>query len=222
MRWPSRKSLAIGTIAFVAGFAVAIVLMGGFVTWVYRSNASGRQSWIINPLVASTGLLDVADTQPKRLTRTIVGNARDQSLAAAAQFDRLTKFNQQAVLRQFDRLDHSATLRADHAPYAKTARLARVMVLCSHASATPGWLVIDKNSGGMTPVPDWVFDPDAKPVMPAVGSVFGSFQQSPTVIAAERNHWEGLHQWVITHRTCVDQHDAMLMPSSRSTAPAGT
>lgn len=222
MRWPSRKSLAIGAVFFIAGFAVAIALAGGFVARVYQGSMSIRQGWIVDPLVASTELLGVADTQPKRLTRTIVGNARQYSLAAANQFDRLTKSNQQIVLRQFARLNRSATLRADNAPYAKTVRLARVMVLCSHVSASPDWLAINKNSGGMTPIPDWVLDPAAKPAFPVVGSVFGTFQQSAAVIAAERKQWEGLRQWVIAHRACIGQQDATLLPSSRTIAPAGT
>ena len=207
MRWPSRKSIVIGVTSFVVGFAAAVALAGGFVAWVYTGSQSARQSWIVDPLVASTALLSVADTQPKQLTHVIAGNARDYSLAASAQFDQLTKFNQQIVLRQFARLNRSATLRADNAPYAKTVRLARVMVLCSHASATPDWLTIDKNSGGMTPLPDWVLDPDAKPVLPAVGSVVGTFQQSPAVIAAERKHWGTLHAWVIVNQKCVSMQE---------------
>lgn len=214
MRWPSRKSIAIGVIAFVAGFAAAIALAGGFVARAYDGSESARQSWIVDPLVASTELLAVADARPTQLAHVIIGNARENSLTAAAQFSRLTKLNQRIVLRQFARLNHSAALQADNAPYARTARLARAMVLCSHASATPGWLTIDESSGGMTPVPEWVLDPAAKPVLPAVGSVVGTFQQSPTVIAAEGKHWGELHQWVIAHRTCVQQQDAALMRPS--------
>lgn len=222
MLWPSRKSLAIGAICFVAGFAAAIALAGGFAVWVYRGNESGRQNWIVNPLVASTELLGVADAHPNQLTGMIIGNAREYSLVAAAQFDRLSKSNQQIVLRQFARLNRNATLRTDNAPYAKTARLARVMVLCSRASATPGWLAIDKDSGGTTPVPDWVLDPDAKPILPAVGSVFGTFKQTPAVIAAERKHWGGLQHWGIAHRACIEAQDAALLPANRGTTPAGT
>lgn len=208
MRRPSRKSIVIGATSFVVGFAAAMALAGGFVAWIYTGGQSARQSWIVDPLVASTGLLSVADTQPKQLVRVIIGNAREHSLTAAAQFDRLTKFNQQIVLRQFARLNRSATLRADNAPYAKTVRLARAMVWCSHASASPGWLTIDKNSGGMTPVPGWVLDPDAKPVLPAVGSVVGTFRQSPAVIAAERKHWGRLHAWVIANKKCISTQEA--------------
>lgn len=219
MRWPSSKSLAIGISFFVAGFVVAIALTGGFVAWIYHGSESSRQSWIVAPLVASTELLSAADAQPKQLTRMIVGNAREYSLAAATQFDRLTKFNQQIVLRQFSMLNRSTTLRADNAPYAKTARLARVMVLCSHASATPGWVAIGKNSGGMTPVPDWVLDPDAEPVLPQVGSNVGTLRQSPAVIAAEGKQWGKLRQWVITHRACIEHQDATLMQRSHAAAP---
>lgn len=208
MRWPSKKSLVIGATGFVIGFAAAVALASGFVAWIHAGSQPARQGWIIDPLVASTELLGVADTQPKQLTRMIVGNAREHSLTAAAQFGGLTKFNRQIVLRQFVRLNHSATLRADNAPYAKTVRLARVMVLCSHASATPGWLAIDKNSGGMTPVPGWVLDPGAKPVLPAVGSVVGTFRQSPEVIEAERRHWGTLHAWVIANQKCASKQGA--------------
>src|SRR6185312_15869742 len=147
MRWPSRRSFAIGAVAFVAGFVVAVALAWGFVSWVYTSNLSGRQNWVIDPLVASTELLEITDKRPEQLTRVIVANARQNSLTAATQFSRLTEPNQQITLRQFTRLNHSATLRADHAPFADTARLARLMVLCTHASAAPGWLAIDKNAG---------------------------------------------------------------------------
>ena len=208
MRWPSRKSLVIGATSFVFGFAAAVALAGGYVAWIYTGGQSARQSWIVDPLAASTELLSVADTQPKQLVRMIIGNARERSLTAAAQFSRRTKSNQQIVLRQFARLNRSGTLRTDNAPYAKTVRLARTMVLCSHASATPGWLTIDKNSGGMTPVPDWVFDPGVKPVLPAVGSVVGTFQQSPAVIAAERNHWGRLRAWVTANQTCISTQEA--------------
>lgn len=208
MRWPSRMSIVIGATSFVLGFAAAVALASGFVAWIYTGGQSARQSWIVDPLVASTELLSVADTQPKQLVRVIIGNAREHSVAAAAQFDRLTKFNQQIVLRQFARLNRNATLHADNAPYAKTVRLARVMVLCSHASATPGWLTIDKNSGGTTPVPDWVLNPDAKPVLPTVGSVVGTFQQSPAVIAAERKHWDTLRAWVIANQKCISTQEA--------------
>jgi len=203
MRWPSRRSFAIGAVAFVAGFVVAVALAWGFVSWVYTSNLSGRQNWVIDPLVASTELLEITDKRPEQLTRVIVANARQNSLTAATQFSRLTEPNQQITLRQFTRLNHSATLRADHAPFADTARLARLMVLCTHASAAPGWLAIDKNSGATTPVPKWVLDPDAKRLMPATGSNYGMLQQSAAVIAAERKHWGALHEWVIANQGCV-------------------
>lgn len=208
MRLPSRKSIVIGVTSFVIGFVAAAALATGFVTKVYSDGQSARQSWIVDPLVANTELLGVADTQPKQLARMIVGNAREYSLTAAAQFNRLTKLNQQIVLRQFARLNRSDTLRADNAPYAKTAFLARVMVLCSHASAAPDWLTIDKNSGGMTPVPDWVLDPKADPVLPSVGSVAGSFQQNPAVIAAERKHWGKLRAWVVANQKCISTQEA--------------
>ncbi|MGH8189815.1 MAG: hypothetical protein ACREP2_00025 [Rhodanobacteraceae bacterium] len=212
----------IGATSFVIGFAAAAALAGGFVAWVYAGGQSARQSWVIDPLVANAELLDVTDQRPQQLTRVIIGQVRDNSLAAAAQFDRLTKLNQRIVLRQFAKLNRSATLRADAAPYAKTVRLARVMVLCSHTSATPGWLTIDQGSGGMTPVPEWVLDPNAKPVMPVVGSIVGSFQQSAAVIAAERKHWGKLHQWVIAHHACIRQQDAALRQRSQATTQAGT
>lgn len=82
------------------------------------------------------------------------------------------------------------------------------MVMCSHASAAPNWLNIDKNLGGMTPVPEWVLDPDAKPVLPAVGSVVGTFQQSPAVIAAERKHWGTLRAWVMANQKCIATQQA--------------
>lgn len=208
MRWPSRRSVAISAVAFVTGFIVAVALAWGFVSWVYKSNLSGRQNWVIDPLAASVELLDVADKRPERLTRAIVGNARESSLTAATQFDRLTEANQQIILRLFARLNRSATLRANKAAFADTARLARVMVLCSHASASPGWLSVNENSGATTPVPKWVLDPDAKPVMPATGSNYGMLQQSAAVIAAERKHWGALHEWVIANQGCVAKQQA--------------
>src|SRR6185312_9731410 len=104
MRWPSRRSFAIGAVAFVAGFVVAVALAWGFVSWVYTSNLSGRQNWVIDPLVASTELLEITDKRPEQLTRVIVANARQNSLTAATQFSRLTEPNQQITLRQFARL----------------------------------------------------------------------------------------------------------------------
>lgn len=208
MRWPSKKSLAIGATAFVAGFVVAIAIAGGFVAWAYAGSQSARQGWIVDPLVSSTTLATTADKGTDQLLHVVVGNARDHSLTAAAQFDRLGKSNQQIVLREFARLNRSTTLRANNAPYARTVRLARVMVLCSHASANPAWLAIDENSGGMTPVPDWVLDPDAKPAFPVVGSIVGTFQQSPSVIAAERKHWGALHRWVIANQDCIARQQA--------------
>src|SRR6185437_16037283 len=43
MRWPSRRSFAIGAVAFVAGFVVALALAWGLVSWVYTSTLSGGQ-----------------------------------------------------------------------------------------------------------------------------------------------------------------------------------
>ncbi|MGH8145372.1 MAG: hypothetical protein ACREPY_03480 [Rhodanobacteraceae bacterium] len=208
MRWPSGKSIAIGTLAFVAGFVVAVALAAGFVTWVYTSNQSGRQNGVIDPLVSTVELLDVEDKQPAHLTRVIAGNARDSSLTAAVQFDRLTKTNQQIVLRLFARLNRSTTLRADEAPFADTVRLARLMVLCTHQSAAPGWLTVSKDSGATTPVPDWVLNPHAKPVMPAAGSIYGAMQQSPAVLAAERKQWGKLRKWVIANQACIAKQQA--------------
>ena len=208
MRWPSRRSVAISAVVFVTGFIVAVALAWGFVSWVYKSNLSGRQNWVIDPLAANVELLDIADKRPEQLTRVIVGDARENSLTAATQFDRLTEANRQIILRLFARLNHSVTLRANEEAFADTAHLARLMVLCTHASASPGWLSVDGNFGAMTPVPKWVLDPDAKPVMPAIGSTYGALQQSAAVIAAERKHWDALHEWVIANQRCIAKQQA--------------
>jgi hypothetical protein len=113
------------------------------------------------------------------------------------------------VLRQFERLNQSPLLQADHGPMGDTERLARAMVLCTHESADPGFIAFGgRYSGAFMAVPGWVPDPNAKSGKPDTSSI-PSAERSPEVVAAESRKWDALHQWVITHRDCLKGKPAL-------------
>lgn len=209
MRRPSKRSILIGSGFFVIGFIAATTLSYALVARAYkRMFVPAIESWsMVSQLVDSNQLLRVVDQRPTQLAAIIVSDAQSRSLAAANNFDYLSKDHQRIVLRQLTMLDRSEALRADDGPRGRTAHLARLMVLCSHASARPGWMDFGNESGMTMDVPEWVMDPEAKPVMPTAGSIFAGAMQSSDVIAAERKKWTALHQWVIDNRGCITAHE---------------
>jgi len=205
MKRPSKRSILIGSGFFALGFIAAATASYALAARAYEQVfVPAIESWsLVSPLVDSNQLLRVVDQRPAQLVATIVSNAQSRSLASANNFDYLSKDHQRIVLRQLTMLDHSPALRTDDGPRGRTAHLARLMVLCSHASARPHWMDFGNESGMMMYVPEWVMDPKADPVMPAPGSIFAGAMQSPGVIAAERKKWTALHQWVIDNRGCI-------------------
>lgn len=202
MERPSQRSILIGGGLFVAGFLVAIALTAGFDIWLLRQSWDATQTNIIGDLTRSNSLLAVADRSPDKLTATVVWEARQNSEIAAGLFDAMTKPHQAMVLRQFARLNQSATLKADQSSLGRSALLARNMVLCSHHSANPGVVRISKDATVFAGIPGWVLDPDATPAAPTPARD-AAVEQTPEVLSAELKKWTELHEWVKANHACI-------------------
>lgn len=210
MKRPSKRSVLIGSGFFALGFIAAIALTAGFVTWLIGQSRDAVQSRIIGDLSTNTLLLRAADRQSSSVLENVIANARLNSLTVAAAFDALDKNSQQAVLDLFTMLNHSATLRARTNGYGNTVLLARVMVMCTHHSANPGYVMYDGDEGVRIDPPAWVFDPAAAPTTsePDIPVQWYS-QPRPVVAAAVRKHWTKLHGWVKANQACIATQETL-------------
>lgn len=207
MKRPSKRSILFGAGFFATGFVAAVALTAGFATWLLQRNREAMQAGIVGDLAVSSALLKAADQSPDKLSATVIWQARQDSKVAAAMFGSLTKSYQSAVLRHFAELNRSGTLRADRSPEGNVARLARTMVLCTHASASPGVAHIGPDVTAFGGIPDWVLDPDAAPVAPVPAHDTEIPQLHERRVALLRE-WTTLHAWVRANQACFARQTA--------------
>lgn len=203
MKRPSKRAVLIGGGFFVLGFAIAIAVVAAVLFQFARESWHAEQGSMVSALASTTQLLDSAEQRPSQLIPEVLGNSVEQSLGLATQFDTLGDTYQPIVLRVFAHLQQNTTLRAQHGPATNAARLARVMVLCTHHLATPGWVKFGKDQGGTVGVPSWVLTPDAAPDHPAIINYHGLRFIDPRQVGAITRQWDALHAWVNQHRACA-------------------
>lgn len=203
MKRPSKRAVLIGGGFFVLGFAVAIALVVATLFHFAHESWYADQGSMVSALVSTVQLLDSTEQHPSQLMPEVLGNSVEQSLDLAAQFDALSSTYQPMVLRVFGNLNQNTTLGIQHGMATNVARLARVMVLCTHHRANPDWVRFNKDQGATVGVPSWVITPDAAPEHPAIINYHGlRFIDSRQVDAITRQ-WDALHTWVNQHSACA-------------------
>lgn len=202
MKRPSKRAVLVGCGFFVPGFTIAIALTASFSVWLIRQTGRGVQANIVGGLSQSNGQLKLLDQSPDKLVPTILWTARMNTSIAAAMFSRMSKHYQPMVLFEFQRMNQSAILRSQRSPESVTARLARVMVLCSHVSAQPNTVHVGKSELLMMPLPEWVLNPNAAPITPVADQRRG-MPYTPDALAAEFKKWTRVHDWVKANQSCI-------------------